>query len=43
MIESRFSMVHVRLTSDRPFADVKAAFDQKLEDLTAAAAARRSA
>jgi hypothetical protein len=43
MTESRFSVVHVRLTSDRPFADVKVAFDQKLEDLAAAATARRSA
>ena len=30
MTESRFSVTHVRMTSDRPFADVQAAFEQRL-------------
>ena len=30
MTESRFSVVHVRRTSDRPFADVQAAFERRL-------------
>jgi uncharacterized protein (DUF302 family) len=30
MTESRFSVVHVRMTSDRPFADVQAAFERRL-------------
>jgi uncharacterized protein (DUF302 family) len=30
MTESRFSVVHVRVTSDRPFADVQAAFERRL-------------
>jgi uncharacterized protein (DUF302 family) len=30
MTESRFSVVHVRVTSDRPFADVQAAFEGRL-------------
>ena len=30
MTESRFSVIHVRLTSDRPFADVQAAFERRL-------------
>jgi uncharacterized protein (DUF302 family) len=30
MTESRFSVVHVRITSDRPFADVQAAFERRL-------------
>src|SRR5215470_20291289 len=30
MTESRFSVVHVRMTSDRPFADVQVAFEQRL-------------
>src|ERR1700693_1187271 len=30
MTESRFSLTHVRMTSDRPFADVQAAFEQRL-------------
>ena len=30
MTESRFSVTHVRMTSDRPFADVQAAFEQCL-------------
>jgi uncharacterized protein (DUF302 family) len=30
MAESRFSVVHVRMTSDRPFADVQAAFERRL-------------
>jgi hypothetical protein len=30
MTESRCSVVHVRLTSDRPFGDVKAAFERRL-------------
>ena len=28
--ESRFSVVHLRMTSDRTFADVQAAFEQQL-------------
>jgi uncharacterized protein (DUF302 family) len=30
MTESRFSVIHVRMTSDRPFADVQAAFERRL-------------
>ena len=30
MTESRSSVVHVRMTSDRPFADVQAAFERRL-------------
>ena len=30
MTESRFSVVHVRMTSDRPFAEVQAAFERRL-------------
>src|SRR5262249_11236761 len=30
MTETRFSVVHVRMTSDRPFADVQAAFERRL-------------
>ena len=30
MTESRFSVVHVRMTSNRPFADVQAAFERQL-------------
>jgi uncharacterized protein (DUF302 family) len=30
MTESRFSVVHVRMTSDRPYADVQAAFERRL-------------
>jgi hypothetical protein len=30
MTESRFSVVHVRMTSDRPFADVQAALERQL-------------
>lgn len=30
MTESRFSVTHVRMTSDRPVADVQAAFEQRL-------------
>ena len=30
MTESRFSVVHVRMTSDRTFADVQAAFERRL-------------
>jgi uncharacterized protein (DUF302 family) len=30
MTESRFSVIHVRMTSDRPFADVQAAFEGRL-------------
>ena len=30
MTESRFAVTHVRMTSDRPFADVQAAFEQRL-------------
>jgi uncharacterized protein (DUF302 family) len=30
MTESRFSAIHVRVTSDRPFADVQAAFERRL-------------
>jgi hypothetical protein len=30
MTESRFSMVHVRMTPDGPFADVQAAFERRL-------------
>ena len=30
MTESRFSVIHVRVTSDRPFADVQAAFERRL-------------
>jgi uncharacterized protein (DUF302 family) len=30
MTESRFSVVHVRVTSDRPFADVQTAFERRL-------------
>src|SRR6516164_8791996 len=30
MTETRFSVVHVRMTSDRPFADVRAAFERRL-------------
>ena len=30
MTETRFSVVHVRVTSDRPFADVQAAFERRL-------------
>jgi uncharacterized protein (DUF302 family) len=30
MTEFRFSVVHVRMTSDRPFAEVQAAFEQRL-------------
>ena len=30
MTESRFSVVHVRMTSEEPFADVQAAFERRL-------------
>jgi len=30
MTESRFSVVHLRMTSDRTFADVQAAFERQL-------------
>jgi uncharacterized protein (DUF302 family) len=30
MTESRFSVVHIRMTSDRPFADVQGAFEKRL-------------
>ena len=30
MTETRFSVVHVRMTSDRPFAGVQAAFERRL-------------
>jgi uncharacterized protein (DUF302 family) len=30
MTESQFSVVHVRMMSDRPFADVQAAFERRL-------------
>jgi uncharacterized protein (DUF302 family) len=30
IIESRFSVIHVRVTSDLPFADVQAAFERRL-------------
>jgi hypothetical protein len=30
MTESRFAVTHVRMTSDRPFADVQAEFEQRL-------------
>jgi hypothetical protein len=30
MTESRFAVVHVRMTSDRTFADVQAAFERQL-------------
>jgi hypothetical protein len=30
MTGSRFSVVHVRMTSDRTFADVQAAFERQL-------------
>src|SRR5262249_11887557 len=30
MTESRFRVIHVRVTSDRPFADVQAAFERGL-------------
>jgi uncharacterized protein (DUF302 family) len=30
MNESRFSVIHVRITSDRPFADVQAAFERRI-------------
>ena len=30
MTESQFRVIHVRVTSDRPFADVRAAFERRL-------------
>src|SRR6516164_6132601 len=30
MTETRFSVVHVRVTSDRPFAEVQAAFERRV-------------
>ena len=30
MTDSQFRVIHVRVTSDRPFADVQAAFERRL-------------
>src|SRR5262245_64763421 len=30
MTDSRFCVIHVRMTSDKPFADVQAAFERRL-------------